>query len=88
MNADWLDDATRQAIAALFSEHGVPGRVWVVPLTGGGEAIFVVSSSDAATMPEAALTTALSQRLGRKVWITTDASAWRQAPMPLLPDAG
>lgn len=39
-------------------------------------------------MHEAALTAALMDHLRRKVWITTDASAWREAPLPLTPDGG
>jgi hypothetical protein len=85
MALDWLDQTTTEAIAALFREHGVPGQVSLIPVQGGDEAIFVVGSTYAATMKEAALTTALMNVLKRKVWITTDASAWREKPVPLLP---
>lgn len=86
---DWLDSRTAQDVAALFSSHGVPEGVLVIPTTGGDEAIFLVDSSRAAAMHEAALTAALMDRLCRKVWITTDASAWREMPIALTaPEEG
>ena len=81
---DWLDEQTSEDVAAMFSEHGVTDGVAVIPVTGGDEAIFLVDPRRAARMREAALTHALTDRLGRKVWITTDASAWPETPVPLI----
>jgi hypothetical protein len=82
---DWLDDRTTRELAAVFCEHGVADNVSVIPTTGDDEAVFLVGSSSAAHMGEAALTAALTERLRRKVSITTDGSAWRETPIPLLP---
>jgi hypothetical protein len=81
---DWLDDETAHDVAGLFREHGVPEGVSIIPASGGDEAIFLISSDSAARVGETAITTALMERLRRKVWITTDASAWREAPIPLV----
>jgi hypothetical protein len=48
MTADWLNHETKHLIAELFREHGVVGAVSLMPAAGDDEAIFVVSSTDAA----------------------------------------
>jgi hypothetical protein len=82
---DWLDDQTAGDVVALFRRHGATDTVFVIPATDGDEAIFLVNAGDAGHIGERSLTVALSERLHRKVWIVTDASAWSASPIPLEP---
>ncbi|WP_027007663.1 hypothetical protein [Conexibacter woesei] len=61
----------------------MPDGVSLIPTASGDEAIFLVGPDQAARMQEASLTAALTGLLGRKVWIVTNASGWREAPVPL-----
>ena len=77
------DDAVRNAVVGVFRDHGVAGQVFAVPTEGSDEAIFAVSTTDAARMREAELTIALTQLLSRKVWVTTDTSSRSDRLIPL-----
>jgi hypothetical protein len=81
---DTLDPSQVEAVRALFAQHGVAGddvRV-AVPL-GDDEAVFVLSTEAAAGMQERDLTLALTDLLGRKVWVATDGAIWEGRTQPL-----
>lgn len=67
-----FDTTTTTAIKALFDEYGVKGQVSVLTPVTADEAVFVVSTSGAATMNERPLTESLAKLLGRKVWVSTE----------------
>jgi hypothetical protein len=61
------------AVLRLFRRYGVSGEVRECEPRAADEAVFVISTRDAATMRERDLTLALQTVLHRKVWITTEA---------------
>ena len=83
MATNAFDSATTAAIRSIFEEHGVAGPIRVVSPVAADEAIFVVSTHEAAQMSERAVTEALIRLLRRKVWVATDGPEWLTNTSPL-----
>jgi hypothetical protein len=73
----------REEIVRLFRLYGVDGQIRQAHELRDDERVYVITSEQAAMMDEAGLTRALTQLLGRKVWIATEGAAWSGRTEPL-----
>ena len=78
-----LDDPTRQQVIDIFRRYGVENEVRIAPQASADEIAFVVSSTAAAKIPMATVTTELINLLHRKVWIATEGADWGGELEPL-----
>jgi hypothetical protein len=83
ISASSLDKDARLRVAEIFRNNGVETDIYVPKEADPTEAVFVVGSI--AALPEATLTRALMDELGRKVWVTTNGEHWEDQIEPLLP---
>jgi hypothetical protein len=71
-----LSDREREKAAQVLRSHGYAGTIRLARQTSDDECAFLFSADALATLPVAAVTAALIQTLGRKVYIANDTPPW------------
>ena len=83
MDYSTFDPKTARTIRAIFEHHGAGGQIRVRVPVAEDEAVFVLSTREAANLDERGATLALMKLLHRKVWIATDGAIWDGLTQPL-----